>query len=79
MRISDLSNKIADKLNQHSNERFAVVIDAGSMGSRVIAYKFYESFVDGRLILDDELFSSTKPGLSNFHSEPEKVIYRSYF
>lgn len=76
MRISDLSSQIADKLDQHSNVRYAVVIDAGSMGSRVIAYKFYKSFVDGRLILDDELFSSTKPGLSNFHSDPKKVMYR---
>uniref|UniRef100_A0A6M2DF99 nucleoside diphosphate phosphatase n=1 Tax=Xenopsylla cheopis TaxID=163159 RepID=A0A6M2DF99_XENCH len=51
---------------------FAVVIDAGSTGSRVLAYRFHRGFLDGRLILDDELFKQSKPGLSSFADNPSK-------
>lgn len=76
MRIDGLSNfvdTIASKLGHQGDVRYAVVLDAGSTGSRVLAYKFYTSFVDGRLVLDEELFFETKPGLSNYHSEPHMV------
>lgn len=76
LRITGLSNiidSIAKKFGHQGDVRFAVVIDAGSTGSRVLAYKFYTSFVDGRLVLDEELFHEIKPGLSNYHSEPKSV------
>lgn len=76
MKIDGLSNfvdTIASKLGHQGDVRYAVVLDAGSTGSRVLAYKFYTSFVDGRLVLDEELFVEVKPGLSNYHSEPHKV------
>lgn len=50
----------------------AVVIDAGSTGSRVLAYTFHESYFGNYLILDKELFEYNKPGLSSFAKEPEK-------
>ncbi|CAG9820173.1 unnamed protein product [Phaedon cochleariae] len=50
----------------------AVVIDAGSTGSRVLAFTFHESYFGGHLVLDKELFSYTKPGLSSFAKEPQK-------
>lgn len=53
--------------------QYAVVIDAGSTGSRVIAYEFHNGYLDGRLVLDKELFIETKPGLSFYHAEPKKV------
>lgn len=31
-------------------------------------------FLDGHLVLDKELFVHTKPGLSSFAKEPEKVF-----
>ncbi|GLV35393.1 NTPase [Carabus blaptoides fortunei] len=51
---------------------YAVVIDAGSTGSRVLAFSFHKAYLDGRLVLDDELFVETKPGLSSFAKNPEK-------
>ncbi|KAF2895355.1 hypothetical protein ILUMI_10809 [Ignelater luminosus] len=52
----------------------AVVIDAGSTGSRVLAFTFHEAYLDGHLILDKELFEYTKPGLSSFADSPEKGV-----
>ncbi|XP_059480536.1 ectonucleoside triphosphate diphosphohydrolase 5-like isoform X2 [Neocloeon triangulifer] len=51
---------------------YAVVIDAGSTGSRVLAFTFHKSLIDGNLKLDDELFVQVKPGLSSFSEQPEK-------
>lgn len=50
--------------------QYAVIIDAGSTGSRVLAYEFHRGYLDGRLVLDSEIFKEIKPGLSSFHEEP---------
>jgi len=50
--------------------RHAVVIDAGSTGSRVLAFSFYTSFIDGDLVLFDELWHEEKPGLSSYADQP---------
>lgn len=52
---------------------YVVVIDAGSTGSRVLAFTFHEFILNGNLILDGELFSEVKPGLSSFADKPEDV------
>ncbi|KAG8227954.1 hypothetical protein J437_LFUL008761, partial [Ladona fulva] len=49
----------------------AVIIDAGSTGSRVLAFTFHQSY-GGNLKLDKELFVEVKPGLSSFADNPEK-------
>lgn len=54
----------------YKQPQYAVIIDAGSTGSRVIAYEFHKGYLDGRLILDSELFLESKPGLSSFHDQP---------
>lgn len=54
--------------------QYAVVIDAGSTGSRVIAYEFHIGYLDSRLVLDKELFVQVKPGLSFYHDKPTEVI-----
>ncbi|XP_049841284.1 ectonucleoside triphosphate diphosphohydrolase 5 isoform X1 [Schistocerca gregaria] len=51
---------------------YAVIIDAGSTGSRVLAFAFHESVIDKNLKLDDELFVQVKPGLSSFADNPVK-------
>ena len=52
----------------------AVVIDAGSTGSRVLAFTFKRDIFDGnQLKLEDELWKQLKPGLSSFAQEPVKV------
>jgi len=53
-------------------KKHAVVIDAGSTGSRVLAFSFHTSIVTGELVLDDELWHQVKPGLSSFADEPLK-------
>lgn len=55
----------------YKQPQYAVIIDAGSTGSRVIAYEFHKGYLDGRLVLDSELFIESKPGLSSFHDEPK--------
>ena len=50
---------------------YAVVIDAGSTGSRVLAFTFHANPVTGNLVLDDELWQEVKPGLSSYAENPE--------
>jgi len=50
---------------------YVVVIDAGSTGSRILAFSFHESILNGNLILDNEFFKEVKPGLSSFADKPE--------
>lgn len=51
---------------------YAVVIDAGSTGSRVLALSFEKSAIDGSLKLQNDLFVQNKPGLSRFAENPEE-------
>ena len=51
----------------------AVVIDAGSTGSRVLAFTFKKDFVSRDLVLEDELWKQVKPGLSSFAQDPLKA------
>jgi hypothetical protein len=52
-------------------KRYAVVIDAGSTGSRVHAFAF-ASELDGGLDLLGDTFEQLKPGLSSYAAEPAK-------
>lgn len=56
--------------------QYAVILDAGSTGSRVIGFEFHKGYTDGRLVLDRELFIESKPGLSAFHDRPVEVCCR---
>ncbi|XP_068245641.1 ectonucleoside triphosphate diphosphohydrolase 5-like isoform X2 [Palaemon carinicauda] len=51
---------------------YAVIIDAGSTGSRVLAFTFFKSLADKSLKLDDELWHEVKPGLSSYADSPEE-------
>lgn len=70
-------DNIAVKLG-YKDKQYAVIIDAGSTGSRVLAYEFHLGYMDGRLVLDNELFREVKPGLSSFADNPtlgaEKIV-----
>lgn len=57
--------------------QYAVIIDAGSTGSRVLAFEFHYGYLDNRLVLDKELFVQVKPGLSFYHDKPAEVMYTS--
>merc|ERR1719427_2230938 len=50
---------------------YAVVLDAGSTGSRVLAFSVYKYPITGNLVLVDELWHEVKPGLSSFASNPQ--------
>jgi len=52
---------------------YAVVLDAGSTGSRVLAFTFHRNPVTSVLGLDEELFEQVEPGLSSFANEPKKA------
>ena len=49
---------------------YAVVLDAGSTGSRVLGFTFFLSPLTGNLVLEDELWQEIKPGLSSFATQP---------
>lgn len=55
-----------------AGERYAVVIDAGSTGSRVHIFKFL-SDTNGQLSLQFDKFDQLKPGLSSYADEPPKA------
>ncbi|XP_068159286.1 ectonucleoside triphosphate diphosphohydrolase 5 isoform X2 [Drosophila tropicalis] len=63
--------RLATKLG-YSKVQYAAIIDAGSTGSRVLAYKFNRSFLDNKLVLYEELFKERKPGLSSFADNPSE-------
>lgn len=65
-------DKIATSLG-YRQLQYAVIIDAGSTGSRVLAYEFHLGYLDNRLVLDKELFHQIKPGLSFYHDKPAEV------
>lgn len=52
---------------------YVVVIDAGSTGSRALAFSFHESILDSNLVLDDELYTETKPGVSAYAERPKEA------
>ncbi|XP_011505434.1 PREDICTED: ectonucleoside triphosphate diphosphohydrolase 5 [Ceratosolen solmsi marchali] len=71
-----ISSKAIDNLAIHFNLHkpfYVIIIDAGSTASRVVAFTFHMSIVNGQLILDDELFFETKPGLSSFVKKPNQI------
>lgn len=51
---------------------YVVIVDAGSTGSRVLAFTFHSSLLNGNLILDHELYTHVKPGLSSFANDPRR-------
>nr|AEE62408.1 unknown [Dendroctonus ponderosae] len=71
-----IGNRVVDDLAKrflgYYKPVHAVVIDAGSTGSRVLAYTFHKSYFGDNLVLDKELFEYNKPGLSSFANDPEK-------
>lgn len=74
---TDTLHPIVDKIALtlgYKQLQYAVVIDAGSTGSRVIAYEFHIGYLDSRLVLDKELFVQVKPGLSFYHDKPTEVL-----
>jgi len=60
---------VALGLQEHA---YTVVVDAGSTGSRVLAFTFHRSLSDHSVKLDQEYYAAIKPGLSSFADEPEK-------
>jgi hypothetical protein len=53
-------------------ERYAIVIDAGSTGSRIHIFKFLEGAA-GELQLQFDKFDQLQPGLSSYADDPSKA------
>jgi ectonucleoside triphosphate diphosphohydrolase 5/6 len=72
--ITAFTHKSVDYVLMHagvSPKIYAIVLDAGSTGSRVLGFTFYENPVTGNLLLVDELWKEVKPGLSSFADDPD--------
>lgn len=67
--LHPIIDTIATQLG-YSEKQYGAIFDAGSTGSRVLAFEFHKAYLDGRLVLDNELFKELKPGLSSL--TPEK-------
>lgn len=65
---TDSLHPLVDTIASHlgySEKQYGAILDAGSTGSRVLAFEFHKGYLDGRLVLDKELFRELKPGLSS--------------
>ncbi|KAJ3370574.1 Guanosine-diphosphatase [Kappamyces sp. JEL0680] len=70
---------------QCSNGRlqYAIVLDAGSTGSRIHVYRF--NYCKSNPVLEDEVFRTTKPGLSHYTYDPAQaadsldVLMQAYY
>uniref|UniRef100_A0A336M055 CSON009347 protein n=1 Tax=Culicoides sonorensis TaxID=179676 RepID=A0A336M055_CULSO len=76
---SDVLHPVVDHISgqfgyHNKTKQYAVVIDAGSTGTRVLAFEFHLGYLDGRLVLDKELFKQLKPGLSSFATDHSKAV-----
>ena len=67
---SQALDKLAYSFNLHK-PFYVVILDAGSTGSRALAFTFHATLMDGNLILDHELYTHTKPGLSAYVNDPK--------
>jgi len=65
-------SQMDDQLN-FLTKKHAVVIDAGSTGSRVLAFTFYKSVFSTHLDLVDELWHQEKPGISSYADNPSEA------
>lgn len=61
-------------LEHKIENRYAIVFDAGSTGSRVHVYEF-QFCGDHLRLLVDEVFEEVKPGLSHFHASPRDAAH----
>ncbi|CAG0905569.1 unnamed protein product [Cyprideis torosa] len=52
---------------------YAVVIDAGSTGTRILGFRFHMNKIDGSLRLESSLWAEVKPGLSSYANNPDQV------
>jgi len=52
---------------------YAIMMDAGSTGSRILVFTFSKSPTDGSLKLLDEFFKEVKPGISSFATNPQQA------
>ena len=69
---TDSLHPLVDTIASHlgySEKQYGAIFDAGSTGSRILAFEFHKGYLNGRLVLDSELFKELKPGLSSLTPE----------
>lgn len=57
----------------YTNVNYAIVIDAGSTGTRGFVFRYLHEFLDGEKALESYQARKVKPGLSTFASNPEEA------
>lgn len=62
---------IAKHVGIHKN-KYVIIIDAGSTGSRILAFSFHESIIDGSIKIENSIFEQIKPGLSSYAENPRQ-------
>lgn len=56
-----------------AHSKYAVVIDAGSTGSRVFVYQFKDQYVDNTKLVTGTNGGKVRPGLSSFVDNPRDI------
>ncbi|KAG1225039.1 hypothetical protein G6F35_003645 [Rhizopus arrhizus] len=70
----DIINTLTSKPTITSCQKYALMVDAGSTGSRIHVYRFHQcNRHDPVQLEEEELFAQTQPGLSAFANEPQKA------
>ncbi|EIE78950.1 hypothetical protein RO3G_03655 [Rhizopus delemar RA 99-880] len=73
-RKPDIINTLTSKPTITSCQKYALMVDAGSTGSRIHVYRFHQcNRHDPVRLEEEELFAQTQPGLSAFANEPQKA------
>ncbi|KAI8884051.1 hypothetical protein K501DRAFT_248623 [Backusella circina FSU 941] len=71
--LFNLFNNSTDSVNL-SCQKYALMVDAGSTGSRIHVYKFHQCSSSEPVKLEEEvLFAQTIPGLSAYPDDPQKA------
>ncbi|XP_043287899.1 ectonucleoside triphosphate diphosphohydrolase 5-like [Venturia canescens] len=78
---AEIGNSSTISLVKSSDQQktyYAVVIDAGSSGTRIHAFTFHRGRTNSNLILDNEFYKATEPGLSAYVDNPEDAAKSLY-
>ncbi|CAO3691693.1 unnamed protein product [Rhizopus stolonifer] len=60
-----------DTTKTSSCKKYALMVDAGSTGSRIHVYRFHQCSGEFVRLEEEELFSQTQPGLSAYADDPQ--------
>ncbi|GAB6024343.1 hypothetical protein CHUAL_009512 [Chamberlinius hualienensis] len=71
--LSAVTSRNNIKDHENGQKLYAIMMDAGSTGSRILVFTFNKSPTDGSLKLVNEFYKEIKPGISSYHENPQQA------